>query len=487
MTQQSNIRVSPPELAIPEGNPFESDQLKRKPSCELLTKLVSRIEGTCTIAIDGAWGSGKTTFLNLWAALLKDKNDAFSVIQVNAWKTDYFNDPFLAIVGEMTKQLMDMEEFEKTDLSNLKKSFAVVASITSRYVLHQIGLTSEDVADLAGLIKSNASKRMDQYKEQSESMESFRTELKKVARKVREQTQKPLIVLIDELDRCKPSYAVEFLEIIKHLMSVDNIVYTFATNRSELAHAISGCYGSDYDSKGYLRRFFDIDFTLPLSSRQTFINSIYDEQLGSIITDPNAKDESICLLRAFLDNEKISLRQIQQALYRLRLVLHIALPDNNEPPNRIVKVVEYCTALFLRLYDPEMLRKFLNGELSDKEVVESLLPPKIKNDDNLREERLWFEITVIRAAQEIMGKNPSTRDYEPTPLLLWYTNLVDSAPASSEVISEKLFAKNLISKVQILAGKDPRYGHARVTPHRFKLAVEQLEILESLTNSRERN
>ncbi len=120
MTQQSNIRISSPELAITEGNPFKSDQLKRKPSCELLTEFVSRIEGPCTIAIDGAWGSGKTTFLNLWAAHLKD--NAFSVIQVNGWKTDYFNDPFLAIVGEMTKQLMDKGQFKTNDLSDLKKS-----------------------------------------------------------------------------------------------------------------------------------------------------------------------------------------------------------------------------------------------------------------------------------------------------------------------------------------------------------------------------
>ena len=142
------------------------------------------------------------------------------------------------------------------------------------------------------MFKTDARKWLDEYKEQLKSVESFRAKLEKVAQEVRKSTKRPLIVLIDELDRCRPSYSVEFLEIIKRLMGVDHIVYTFAMNRSELAHAVSGCYGPDFDDKGYLRRFFDIDFTLPLPSRLLFIETLYVELLASQISDVTVQDFS---------------------------------------------------------------------------------------------------------------------------------------------------------------------------------------------------
>ena len=111
-------------------------------------------------------------------------------------------------------------------------------------------------------------------------------------------------MLVDELDRCRPTYAVEFLEVVKHLMTVDHVVYAFAMNRPELAHTVSSCYGPEFDGKGYLRRFIDVDFTLPQPSRRSFIRSLFEEQLESLITDFDTRHITIRLLQAFLDAEK---------------------------------------------------------------------------------------------------------------------------------------------------------------------------------------
>ncbi len=92
------------------------------------------------------------------------------------------------------------------------------------------------------------------------------------------QKERPLIVMIDELDRCRPSYAIELLEVAKHLFSVDHIVFVLAVNRSELAHSIRALYGSDFDAEGYLRRFFDVDFRLPEPDRKSFIDAMMDTQ-----------------------------------------------------------------------------------------------------------------------------------------------------------------------------------------------------------------
>ena len=84
----------------------------------------------------------------------------------------------------------------------------------------------------------------------------------------------PLIVMIDELDRCRPSYAVELLKVAKHLFDVDKAVFVLAVNRDELTHSINALYGNDFDATGYLRRFVDIDFQLPNPDRRAFIDTM---------------------------------------------------------------------------------------------------------------------------------------------------------------------------------------------------------------------
>ncbi len=479
MTQQSQIRISEHELPIDKSEPFQSDLLDRKPSCDLLTNLADCIDGPCTIAINAPWGHGKTTFLQLWAAHLEQ--NAFLVIDVNAWKTDYFSDPFLAIVGEMTIQLetSDQVDFsEQGGFTKLKNCFVKVASIAPRAIVApHIAVTGDDVAEIVGTFKSDASKRIEQYKEQTASVEEFRSELESVAEEVREKTKKPLIVLVDELDRCRPTYAVEFLEVVKHLMAVDHVVYAFAMNRSQLAKTVSGCYGPEFDGKGYLRRFFDVDFTLPQPPRKAFITSHFKEQLEPLIHNRDAQENTKRLLLAFFDVDRISLRQIQQALHRFRLALELAQHDT---ATFRYFVLEFCTALILRAYDPDILEEFLRGELSDKDVVERSLPSTMRSESEFFKARLYFETTVIRAAQEIAGPNPSTRDYDPTPLLQSYQKLGTPTSMTPDAYSKEYFAESLIGYLQRLARRESAHGYPAVVSRKFKHAVKWLEMLERL-------
>lgn len=477
MTQQSQIRICEDKLPIDKDKPFQSDCMDREPSCELLTRLATRVDGPCTLAIDAAWGHGKTTFLQLWAAHLEQ--DAFLVIKINAWETDYFDDPFLAIVGEMTKQLKasgQVDVSKQSGFSKLQKCFAKVVSIAPRFVeIPFTTLTGEDVAEIISTFKTDASVRLEKYEEQLASVEAFCSELEGVAQEVRDETGKPLIVHIDELDRCRPTYAVEFLEVVKHLMAVDHVVYAFAMNRSELAHTVSGCYGPEFDGEGYLRRFFDVDFTLPLPSRRSFISSLFKEHLEPLITNRDARNKTARLLLAFLDVEWISLRQIQQALYRFRVVLVLAQEDIAKFANY---VIEFCTALILRVNDPNLLAKFHRGELSDKDVVKGSLPSTVKGNAELLQERLWFETAIIRAAQEITGPNPSTEEYSNTPLLKSYKEFVAPPSEAPNVNSERYFAERLISNIQRLADAESSHGRPTGIPRKFKRAVQWLEMLE---------
>ena len=119
---------------------------------------------------------------------------------------------------------------------------------------------------IAGEIRGKAAKQ---------SVQEFKAVLRRMAEKSKEATKRPLIVMIDELDRCRPTYAIEVLEVAKHSFSVENIVFVLAINRSELAHSIQVIYGDRFDAEGYLRRFFDIEFQLPDPDRGALIDAMF--------------------------------------------------------------------------------------------------------------------------------------------------------------------------------------------------------------------
>ena len=127
--------------------------------------------------------------------------------------------------------------------------------------------------ELGQTLASIAKDRLTVYEEARKSVKAFRTSLQDMANELWKESQ-PLVVMIDELDRCRPSYAVELLEIAKHLFSVCRIVFVLAVNRSQLAHSVKALYGDGFDADGYLGRFFDIDFRLPQPDRKAFISEL---------------------------------------------------------------------------------------------------------------------------------------------------------------------------------------------------------------------
>ena len=180
----------------------------------------------------------------------------------------------------------------------------------------------------------------------------------------------PLVVVIDELDRCRPSYAVELLETAKHLFTVDHVVFVLALNRLELAHSICAVYGSGFDADGYLRRFFDVYFPLPDSKREPFIEATL---LNTGIKDyfqSRSEDRSYEIVRDwlvdFFDAFDVSLRSIAQAIHHLGLVLASLRQDSQSLP------VAATLALILRTIDLDRYRRFTRGELEDRELVEFL-------------------------------------------------------------------------------------------------------------------
>ena len=87
----------------------------------------------------------------------------------------------------------------------------------------------------------------------------------------------PMFVFIDELDRCRPSFAIELLEGVKHLFGIQGVCFVVSTNMAQLSESIKAVYGSGFDGYGYLKRFFDVEYSLPLVSGRSFMTLLLAE------------------------------------------------------------------------------------------------------------------------------------------------------------------------------------------------------------------
>ena len=417
------IRIQPPDIEVPEDDPFKYDLLGRKESVEVLTHLIGSLEGPCVLAVDAEWGNGKTTFLNIWAKYLR--NQKFPIVQFNAWATDFSGDPFIVLSKELTGGLK-----EYTDESMAQKIEDGAKAVLQWTVPNLIRFGAASIplagAEVGQALASYARERLSAYQAAQKSVETFRDTLQDMAAEVStSEDGRPLIVMIDELDRCRPSYAVELLEVAKHLFAVDHIVFVLAVNRSELAHSIKALYGADFDAKGYLRRFFDVDFVLPAPDRKTFINKM----LASIQIDDyfaRTKDQTALqdakpvrdLLHGFFHAPDLSLRRIAQAIHRLGLVFASLRSDKRS------FALTAVVCLILRTIDPDLYHRFVRREVSDLGVVDRIFSRP--ETQTLQQEHAGhlFEALIIMAAQaeeNLVRQLPS--DPINSPLLQRYKDL----------------------------------------------------------------
>lgn len=275
------------ELMPTEENLIQAlneDILQRNKDLVYFYDLLMAQETAGAIAVDGRWGSGKTFFVKQSLLLINAKNPMsmmdederlrilhcvpFKIendtgdenydlaIYFDAWENDNDTEPVLSIIYEITKQLGLTYPFE-ADSDVFKMAGSIFETISGRNINNIIDNLKGD----------NPLKKFREQKDIEETLKDFFSEIL-VERGNR------LIIFIDELDRCKPSYAVHLLEQIKHYLCDDRITFVFSVNLVELQHTIRHYYGEAFDSCRYLDRFFDIRIEIPPADKSRFFNKL---------------------------------------------------------------------------------------------------------------------------------------------------------------------------------------------------------------------
>ncbi|ABE56801.1 KAP P-loop [Shewanella denitrificans OS217] len=384
---------------------FPEDKLGRVRYATFLTKLLAsqgfdkaRAEGdqkrNYVLNLNAEWGAGKTYFLKRWS---EDIKEYYPVVYVDAWKKDYSDDPLMTVIASIIEQLRkqagkdkDSPEFKvPRKLIGLLKAAApgIARGLFKRYVgidpvevmnadNDNIGsIKGEDGENLTdvngkpidmGFAASEAVKYLiDEHDAKSAAIENLKTSVFEWVSAVVGK-ELPAFIFIDELDRCRPSYAVEMLETIKHIFDIKGVVFVVATDTEQLQHAVKAIYGEGFDAKIYLSRFFNSRYSLKAPDLENFLEVHSD---ASKLSGDYLRDLNIEVL-PFNEDAKTTLRNISVVLdaFKVSARTAIQIADrivatiSNMPRGSKIDILMLTTLLCIKEKDHNLFDEIVSGK-----------------------------------------------------------------------------------------------------------------------------
>lgn len=392
----------PFEILPTEDNLIESysnNSLDRNKYIEQFYKmLTSNTSNFSTISLDGKWGSGKTFFIKHAQLLMsvklyeerkadfksifgKYEGDKYSPIRgvvsnldkcevfpfyYDAWENDTDPYPVLSILYSLYKSL-DIGSLEDKSIKENLNSILSCLSMSAQLLF--------GVPDINGGIKQiNNEFKSSRKKELLLPITDHHSIIELIKQLINDVINKShcksIVIFVDELDRCNPSYAVRLLEDIKHYFLMDNVTFVFSVNLSELQHMVKSVYVEQFDAFRYLDRFFDIRLNLPVANQELYLKKEISksENLGIL-------DHSILAVSSLF---KLELREF----YKFSRIVHLLAETDSKfnipEAQHFVFYILLPLAIGLKLYDVEKFNNFIEGK-DPSPILEILIQPGIQS------------------------------------------------------------------------------------------------------------
>jgi hypothetical protein len=399
------------------------DLLGRKASGERLSGLVERLTAPTVIALDGGWGSGKSHFLKLWCgAHRKDAKHKARPIYIDAFAEDYLDDPLISLVAAIDREITP-EPDSATDkaLGFVKRHAGKVIRSGARIGLAaaSLGLTELAAPALDAAIEKateDADKAIDNLwkaeANRTKALQDFRKALADLA------AETPLVLIVDELDRCRPDYALSLLEIAKHSFAVPGVHFILGVNLASLEHSVRKRYGAGIDAAEYLQKFYHLRMGLPEDERPTHKNwrPIFDAHCKQLSLPTTISTELVEYLEHASQNKAVSLRDVQRIVNRAAL-----LPTHD--PNRNAGRTAICLcAIILETLHPQIYSVLRNGTVNRHQIETVFSISQFPTGNNVGAPWLWHVWSflldelpsdetreMMRGAFSIRGGTPNLR------------------------------------------------------------------------------
>lgn len=358
-----NLITRPIEITEDEGF-TKNDIFNRKDFGEQLKNLILKIGGT-TIGLESGWGNGKTTFIKMWQGYVK--ND-FDTIYFDAFANDYQKDIFLAFVAQIYPLILDKnlkEEFKNNAVNVAQSLVRGSTKLATRYLSG--GLL--DGSEITNIWKAQINDKLENAKKDAQAMIEF----KNCLQKWEDKQDKPLIFIIDELDRCRPDVALEMLEQIKHLFSIEKITFLLVTHKPQLELSIRHRYGN-INASEYLQKFVNFWISLPMIKPNHGEGNI--EKYARIILESVDYFDTKKIVLFLISKNQPSLREIEQ------IAGYLVIVSNERQQVGDTYQLLLGFTCYLKVCNPDLLENIVKHNANITDVLAEVNIGDNDNDNN---------------------------------------------------------------------------------------------------------
>lgn len=427
---------------------WEGDVLQRKTYADFLTGMLENQTRPVVLNLNAPWGSGKTFFIQHW---YEDVIRHHPAALFNAWETDFSNDPLLAFLSCIQEQLSTyLPKKKASEHAGKLVTFGgrffrnVAPAIIKGLTIKAIGedgyeafkdINAEDEKSIGEVAKAIAETAVVNHAQTQSAIIEFKKEVTKIINEIvkRKKVKAPFFIFVDELDRCRPTYAIETLENIKHLFGIPNVVFVVATDKKQLASSTKSIYGETFDSENYLGRFFDREYALPLPNYAEFAALLVkeyeypdnDSAWADDIPHLSGSQKLKWAFATFSEYFELELRQQQQAFSRLHAIKS-TLPDKEKLflpfilflimahfklPQIFFECLDTQQSLIkMPLREKDLNLKLMNSKVTVNQLISQFHTASTITDELKRHDNLSLQNNVVyRSIMATVWDNPQLK------------------------------------------------------------------------------
>ncbi|MER2495724.1 P-loop NTPase fold protein [Vibrio neptunius] len=443
--------------------------LKNKEYVKFLTHYLTTQDSSMVLNIKGSWGTGKTHLIRQLYTHLRFNKDK-PCIYIDAWISDFSNDPILVLISELLDQLKQINSnfYSHDKEKEIFKALGNYSMLAWNASVSGLGVYLSGKFDNTSIYeglnnfkfknlmpKVVGRKLNESYKSQRDAIEETKNAFKNLLE------HEKVFVFVDELDRCKPTYAIAMLETIKHFFDLDNFIFVIATDTSQLYNSVKSVYGSSFDSQEYLSKFFTRSAELPKPCVKTYLKHITTDKDKELLKEHgylifsmvSIENEIINNAGEIAKHYGLSLRRVEQIWSKFMSILSFHAFEENEKIGKLSLdasllfqlLIEYEVPKYNFLYDARRERKFNVKDLFDEMSDQNKHQSQNKNEQSSSEDCLHSLTEVAKLNRLRHTPSPSSLPSDLTALWELISVLDDNQDLCS------------INALIGLSGKDSQY------------------------------
>lgn len=404
--QNRKMKIHPPKVEIDKTQPYRGALFGREEFGRSLLQLLREAEEGLVLFINAPWGQGKTTFARMFVEHVR--SEKLDAIYFDAYEADS-SDPFIAFSAEILafarfqlgaadgKASRNKFKTAAVDVGKRLAGAAIRIGVRAATMgavdaseLENLKATLEEAGKETGdIISKEVEKRIDGYLAEKESFASFKKSLAELAALYRNSHGFPLTVIVDELDRCRPSYALALLERIKHLFDVEGVAFILLLNQAQIESYVRTIYGENVDARSYLLKFATVFVDLPGEPRSGETQRGYGKFFAGLLEHHAFPAEYGKVLQQSMASLsyhfQLSLRDVEKA--STILAIYFA----SLPRGQFTDAFAVSMLSILKLKRPDLFGKIAQGTVTFAEFVDETKLHQLQKESPYQISQSWVK------------------------------------------------------------------------------------------------